>query len=117
MKVKPPIDARSDAEYNARAAQKALERTETDKVLKAVRDIGDVFYKHVGMMQKIFKEFTHMTHHNFVTVEQIHAALLKVGFAFDCQDVQRCVLFVVPGTNLDKVDYVHFCQSLVACYH
>jgi hypothetical protein len=117
MKVKPAIDARPDAEYNARAAQKALERTETDKVRKAVRDIGDVFYKHVGMMQKIFKEFTHMTHQNFVTVEQIHAALLKIGFAFDCEDVQRCVLFVIPDVDLEKIDYVHFCQSLVACFH
>merc|ERR1719265_1452320 len=73
MKAKPRIDGSSDAEYNARAAMKALERAETEKVRKAVRDIGDVFYKHVGMMQKIFKEFTHMTHQNFVTCEQVHA--------------------------------------------
>merc|ERR1719473_1956523 len=115
--MKPPIDSAPDAEYNARAAQKALERAETEKIRKATRDIGDVFYKHVGMMQKIFKEFTHLTHHNFVTVEQVHAALLKTGFAFDLEDVQRCVLFVVPDANLEKIDYVHFCQSLVACYH
>merc|ERR1712072_336929 len=117
MKTKPAIDPRSDSEYNMRAAQKALERAETEKVRKAVRDIGDVFYKHVGMMQKIFKEFTHMTHHNFVTCEQIHAALLKIGFAFDAHDVERCVLFVIPDADLDKVDYVHFCQSIVSCFH
>jgi len=117
MKTKPPIDPRTDSEYNMRAAQKASERTETDKVRKAVRDIGDVFYKHVGMMQKIFKEFTHMTHKNYVTVEQIHAALLKIGFAFDTEDVQRCVLFVIPNCDLDAIDYVHFCQALVACFH
>jgi Ca2+-binding EF-hand superfamily protein len=117
MKVKPPIDASSDPSYNERAAQKAKERAETEKVRKAVRDIGDVFYKHVGMMQKIFKEFTHMTHHNFVTVEQVHAALLRIGFAFDGADVERCVLFVIPDADLDKIDYVHFCQSLVANFH
>merc|ERR1719443_2624332 len=117
MKVKAPIDARQDPAYNERAAVKAHERAETDKVRKAARDIGDVFYKHVGMMQKIFKEFTHMTHKNHVTVEQIHAALLKVGFAFDVEDVERCVLFVVPGADLDKIDYVHLCQALVACFH
>merc|ERR1719305_799037 len=72
MKVKPPIDARPDPAYNERAAVKAQERAETDKVRKAVRDIGDVFYKHVGMMQKMFKEFTHMTHQNYVSCEQIH---------------------------------------------
>merc|ERR1711998_131040 len=32
MKVKPPIDARSDPAYNERAALKAHERTETEKV-------------------------------------------------------------------------------------
>merc|ERR1711907_894264 len=37
MKVKPPIDPRTDSEYNMRAAQKASERAETDKVRKAVR--------------------------------------------------------------------------------
>merc|ERR1711907_878717 len=117
MKMKPAIDARSDPDYNVRAALKAQERSETEKVRKAVRAIGDVFYKHVGMMQKIFKEFTHMTHQNFVTCEQIHAALLKIGFAFDAEDVQRCVLFVIPDCDLDQIDYVHFIQSLVACYH
>merc|ERR1711904_171169 len=38
MKVKDPIDARSDAAYNERVAMKHHERTETDKVRKAVRD-------------------------------------------------------------------------------
>merc|ERR1712193_72412 len=117
LKSKPAIDNRSDPAYNERAALKAHERAETDKVRKAVRDIGDVFYKHVGTMQKMFKEFTHMTHQKFVTVEQIHAALLKIGFAFDCEDVERCVLFVIPDCDLDKIDYVHFCQSIASCYH
>jgi len=117
MKMKPPIDNRPDATYNERAAVKGQEREESEKVRKAVRAIGDVFYKHVGMTQKIFKEFTHMTHQNFVTCEQIHAALLRTGFAFDLEDVQRCVLFVIPDADLDKIDYVHFTQSLVACFH
>jgi len=117
LRGKPAIDPTTDLEYNKRAEMKADERTETEKVRKAVRDIGDVFYKHVGTMQKMFKEFTHMTHQNFVTVEQIHAALLKIGFAFDCEDVERCVLFVIPDCDLDKIDYVHFCQSIASCYH
>jgi len=117
MKSKTPIDPRPDQAYNERAESKAKERAETEKVRKAVRAIGDVFYKHVGTTQKIFKEFTHMTHHNAVSVEQIHAALLKIGFAFDVEDVQRCVLYVIPDADLDKIDYVHFCQSLVSCFH
>merc|ERR1712224_188753 len=117
MKVKTAIDATSDPAYNERAAVKGAERAETEKVRKAVRAIGDMFYRHVGMMQKIFKEFTHVTHQNFVTCEQIHAALLKIGHAFDVEDVQRCVLYVIPDADLDKIDYVHFIQSLTACYH
>merc|ERR1712193_43864 len=117
LRPKLGIDTNTDLEYNKRVADKALERSETERVRKAVRDIGDVFYKHVGMMQKVFKEFTHMTHHNYVTCEQVHAALLKIGFAFDLEDVQRCILFVVPDGDLQKIDYVHFCQSLIACYH
>merc|ERR1719487_1094391 len=117
LRPKLGIDTNTDLEYNKRVADKALERSETEKVRKAVRDIGDAFYKHIGTMQKMFKEFTHMTHQNFVTVEQIHAALLKIGFAFDCDDVQRCVLFVMPDCDLDKIDYVHFCQAITACYH
>ena len=42
VKVKPAIDARPDPAYNERAAVKAHERAETDKVRKAVRDIGAV---------------------------------------------------------------------------
>jgi len=65
----------------------------------------------------MFKEFTHMTHQNFVTCEQIHAALLKIGFAFDIEDVERCVLFVIPDCDTEKIDYVYFCQSIVSCFH
>jgi len=117
LRGKPAIDPTSDPAYNQRAAQKSIERNETEKVRKAVRDIGDIFYKHVGTMQKMFKEFTHMTHQNAVTVEQIHAALLKIGFAFDIEDVERCVLFVIPDCDIEKIDYVHFCQSIVSCFH
>merc|ERR1712224_760163 len=105
LKQKPQIDQRPDHSYNARAVEKILERAETEAVRKAVRDIGDVFYKHVGMMQRIFKEFTHMTHKNVVTCEQIHAALLKIGFAFDVIDIRRAVSFVVPEADPDAVDY------------
>merc|ERR1719160_802711 len=48
LKSKTPIDPRPDQAYNERAESKAKERAETEKVRKAVRDIGDVFYKHIG---------------------------------------------------------------------
>merc|ERR1719498_434682 len=117
MQAKPAIDPSSDAQYADRVYQKSYERGETEKIRKATREIGDVFYKHTGMMQKIFKEFTHMTHLNFVNVEQIHAALLKIGFSFDIEDIERCILFIIPDAELDRIDYVHLIKSLVACYH
>merc|ERR550514_103955 len=108
MSSKPALDQTSDADYAARVHGKAYERAETEKVRKAVREVGDVFYKHTGMAQKIFKEFTHMTHLNYVSAEQIHAALLKIGFSFDIEDIQRCILFIIPDADLDRIDYVHF---------
>merc|ERR1719453_2832039 len=94
LQVKPALDQTPDELYSARVSKKSFERAETEKVRRAVREIGDVFYRHTGMMHKIFKEFTHMTHVNYVTVEQVHAALLKIGFGFDIEDIQRCILFV-----------------------
>lgn len=117
LKQKPAMDKTADSAYATRAAQKSFERAETERVRKAVRDIGDVLYKHVGMIQKMFKEFTHMTHKNTVNCEQVHAALLKTGFAFDVEDVRRAVGFVVPDADPENVDYVYLMQSLVACYH
>merc|ERR1719161_3292419 len=117
MSTKPALDQTSDAQYAERVHMKSYERAETEKVRKAVREIGDVFYKHTGMAQKTFKEFTHMTHLNYVSAEQIHAALLKIGFSFDIEDIQRCILFIIPDADLDRIDYVHFIKSLGACYH
>lgn len=56
---KPALDATFDPQYSARAHQKSEERAETEKVRKAVREIGDVFYKHTGVIQKIIKEYSH----------------------------------------------------------
>jgi len=114
---KPALDATHDPEYANRAHAKHKEREETEKVRKAVREIGDVFYKYTGKMHKVIKEFTHMTHKNFVTCEQIHEALLKTGHSFEVDNVQRCILFVIPEADLDKIDYVLFVKSLVACFH
>jgi len=58
-----------------------------------------------------------MTHEQSVNMEQIHAALLKIGYTFEMADIQRAILFVVPEANLDKIDYVYFVKSLIACYH
>jgi len=117
INMKEPLDNRGSDVYVDRVYEKSYERAETEKVRKAVREVGDVFYKHTGMMGKIFKEFTHMTHVNYVTCEQVHAALLKIGFGFDIEDIQRTVLFVIPDADLNQIDYVHLIKGLVAIYH
>jgi Ca2+-binding EF-hand superfamily protein len=117
LKTKPGLDTSVDPSYSARAEQKSHERGETEKIRKATKEIGDVMYKHSGAMQKLFKEFTHLTHQNYVTCEQVCAALEKIGYPFDMEDIQRCILFIVPEVDLNCIDYVHFVKSLVACYH
>lgn len=117
LQSKPVLDTTVDPDYAGRAQAKLLERTETEKVRKAVRQIGEVFYKHTGFQQKIIKEFTHMTHLDYVNCEQIRDALGRIGFSFEVDDVERCILFVLPGADLEKIDYVYFVKSLVACYH
>jgi len=117
LKTKPGLDQSVDSSYSARAEQKGQERAETEKIRKATKEIGDVMYKHTGAMQKLFKEFTHLTHQPYVTCEQVHSALAKIGYVFPLEDIQRCILFIVPEADLDCIDYVHFVKSLVACYH
>ena len=45
LRPKLGIDTNADLEYNKRVANKALERSETEKVRKAVRDIGSTSKK------------------------------------------------------------------------
>merc|ERR1711964_896277 len=93
-----------------------FERAETEKIRRAVREVGDVLYRHTSTVGKLFKEFAHMTHQQHVSMEQIHAALLKIGYTFDMADIQRTILFVIPEADLERIDYVFFVKSLVACY-
>merc|ERR1711988_1664417 len=117
MPPKAEMSGSYDSSYMDRAKDKIFERAETEKIRRAVRIIGDVMYKHTSTMQKLFKEFSHMTHEQSVTCEQIHAALLKIGYTFEIADVQRCILFVMPEADMERIDYVNFVKSLVACYH
>jgi len=117
LKVKPRLKTNFDPSYAHRAAVKATERVETDAVRKAVREIGDVLYKKLGFQLRLFKEFSHLTHLDVITCEQIQYAFQQLGHSFDISDVQRCVLFVKPDADLNAIVYVDFFKSLVAAYH
>lgn len=58
-----------------------------------------------------------MTHKGHVTVEQVHAAFMRIGQTFDFEDVQRCVLFVLPDVDMSQIDFVLLVKSIVSCYH
>lgn len=117
MKVKPALRQEPDQYYAAKADMKSEERGETDEVRRAVRAISDVVYKQGQVMQKLFKEFSHMTHQNTVSCNQIKQAMSNIGKTFSLDEVQRAVLFVQPDADLDKINYIEFLKSMVAIYH
>jgi len=69
------------------------------------------------MFTKLFKEFSHMTHLQTVSWQQIHQALLETGHSFNPEDVYRTVMYVLPEVNPDEVPYVDFLKALVTSYH
>merc|ERR550537_789711 len=112
-----PLRTSKDDDYKTRAKSKTLQRGEVEKIRRAAREVTDVFYKHAGLTQKLMKEFSAMTHQKTVTVEMIHAALLRLGISFDKLDIERTVLFVMPGVDINRVPYQEFLQAITAVYH
>jgi len=106
-----------DDEYAARAKSKTLQRGEVEKIRRAAREITDAVSKRAGLTNKLMKEFSAMTHQKTVTVEMVHAALLRLGLCFDLEDIERCVLFVLPGVDPAVIPYFEFLQALNTCYH
>eukprot|EP00413_Alexandrium_margalefii_P039129 CAMPEP_0204599060 /NCGR_PEP_ID=MMETSP0661-20131031/54626_1 /ASSEMBLY_ACC=CAM_ASM_000606 /TAXON_ID=109239 /ORGANISM="Alexandrium margalefi, Strain AMGDE01CS-322" /LENGTH=744 /DNA_ID=CAMNT_0051609769 /DNA_START=45 /DNA_END=2279 /DNA_ORIENTATION=- len=117
LKPKKPVDPSFDGAYAERAQRKAVERTETSEVRKAVRAVGDVMYKKHGMLTRLFKEFGHMTHRSAVSCEQIQHGLRQLGHSFDIEDVQRAVLFLQPDADPNCIEYVELFKSLLASFH
>lgn len=48
--------------------------------------------------------------------EQIRTAFVRLGYVFEPEDVQRCVKYLMPGTDLNRVNYNHFLQALRVTY-
>eukprot|EP00929_Paragymnodinium_shiwhaense_P075599 TRINITY_DN3866_c0_g4_i1.p1 TRINITY_DN3866_c0_g4~~TRINITY_DN3866_c0_g4_i1.p1 ORF type:complete len:745 (+),score=213.71 TRINITY_DN3866_c0_g4_i1:102-2336(+) len=117
LKTKPPLEGDFDPVYGERAMRKSAERLETDQVRKAVRELGDVVYKRMGFQQRLFKEFSHLTHLSTVTVDQIQYALAQLGQSFDVADVTRAVLYIMPQASLQAIPYVEFFRALNSAFH
>lgn len=117
LKTKPPLREDLCPAYAEKAVMKRQERLETEAVRKAVREIGDVLYKRVGFQQRLFREFSHITHLSVVTTEQIQYGLHQLGHSFDLADVERCVRFIMPEGDFTAVNYVDFFKALQSAYH
>lgn len=111
------INASELADYADIAAQKTIDRAETEKVRRAVRMIQDVYVNRFNMTVRLTAEFSHMTHEHFVNWEQVRTAFVKLGYVFEPEDVQRCVKFVMPEVDLNKINYAQFLQRLRTTFH
>jgi len=116
MKQRAPLDA-DVGNYPDLARTKLEQRVETEKVRKAAQAIGNCVYEHSATFMRLLKEFGHLTHLDTVTCEQIQQALEGIGKSFSLQDVQRCVSYVLPGADLNKVSYVDFLRQVVTSFH
>jgi hypothetical protein len=104
--------------YVDRARAKTAMRSETEKVRRAAYEMSAIVYQNPGMAMKLIKEFASMTHQKEVTVEMVHAALLRLGQALDLEDVERaCSFFLGPGANLGAIPYFQLIQQINSSYH
>jgi len=116
MKQRAPLDE-NIGDYPARAKSRLEEREETEKVRAAVRAIGSVVYEHSTTFLRLMKEFSHLTHETTVNCQQIVQALGDLGKTFSLPDVQRCVTYLFPDGDLEKIEYVAFLKNLVTSFH
>merc|ERR1712078_194397 len=81
---------------------KTMMRSETEKACRAARELSTIVYQSPGMQMKLIKEFASMTHQKEVTIEMIHAALLRLGHSFDLEDVERAVSFFIWSLRMRR---------------
>jgi len=117
LKSKSRLDAYHDGSYAERAAVRTAERQETLEVRNAVRAIGECLYKRQNVFARLCKEFGHITHEATVTSQQIQHAFRQIGQWFELEDVQRCVLFLNPGADLERIPYLEFLKAVQTSFH
>jgi len=116
--VEPQLKTSLADGYMDRAQVKSIMRGETEKVRRAATEISAVVYQNPGMQMKLIKEFASMTHQKEITVEMVHAALLRLGHHFDLEDVERaCGFFLGPGADFGRIPYFHLVQQINSSYH
>jgi hypothetical protein len=118
LKTKPALNpGLCDEAYAARVHGKTADRAETTAVRKAVREIGDAVYQKHNFTFKLFKEFERMTHEGVVSNVQIQQGMAQCGIKFKLEDIDRAILYLYPGGDLKRVDYIHFFRTLCHSHH
>jgi len=111
------INAEELAAYADLAAQRTVERAETEKVRRAVRSIGETVITRADMRKRIMAECNNMGQEATKSWDQIRTAFVKLGYPFELEDIQRAVNFCCPGVDLQKVPVFDFLSKLIVSYH
>jgi len=117
LSTKAPMNPNVDDSYGDRAQYKVVERQETAAVRKAVKRLGEIVAKRENMFTKILKEFRHLTHEDYVSLQQIHQALLQTGNIMELEDIERAVLHIMPRVDLEAIPYVVLFKSVKTTFH
>jgi hypothetical protein len=112
-----PLRTELDDGYKDRAMVKTMMRSETEKVRRSASELSAIVYQNPGVHMKLIKEFASMTHQKEITVEMVHAALLRLGHHMDLDDVERAVSFFLTDVDFAAIPYFQLLQQINASYH
>ena len=106
-------------EYKTKVLASLSSRTETEKIRRAVREVGDCIYKRYGFDKKLIFDLGAVAVNHKVTSEQVRAALMRMGNCFDQSDIDRVCIYVLQPVVVDlkKIDYVELVQAIMATFH
>ena len=106
-------------EYKAKVLSSLRARTETEKIRRAVREVGDCIYKRYGFDKKLISDLGTVAVNHKVTSEQVRAVLMRTGNCFDQSDIDRVCIYVLKPQIVDlrKIDYVELVQAIMATFH
>ncbi|CBZ53119.1 CG11048, related [Neospora caninum Liverpool] len=69
-----------------------------------------MFYQQPRLLNKLAKEFSHMTVGKTVTASQVCEALKSIGHEYPLKTVQRCIAYLFPEKAFEEIDYNQFIQ-------
>lgn len=120
LQQKDRLQTTVEPAYVARAYQKVRERAEVDAVRTAVQSISELLYKKtylVPRLRSILYKKSGARSDQSVTVEEIRSALLSTGHDFSVELLGRAAVFVMPQTNLQRIQYNELLAAFESAFH